>query len=51
MKFGGKDPWVKKTGARIVTIPKKFDPDYKLEGIDCSNMRLHYVGLDNLGME
>ena len=51
VKFVNKDTWVKKTGVGFIKLPRKFDPDFKLEGIDCSKMKLMYVGLDNLGTE
>ena len=47
-KFVGKEPWVKRTGAQLLRLPGKYDPEFKLEGIDCSRVKLLYVGLDNL---
>ena len=49
VKFVGKEPWVKKTGVQLVSLPGKFDPEFKLEGIDCSRVKFHHVGMDNLG--
>ena len=40
---------MRKTGARLLSLPRKFDPEFKLEGVDCSRMKMVYVGLDNLG--
>ena len=50
MKFVDRDIWVKQKGAKLISVPNKFDSSFKVEGIDCSEMTLVYVGLDNLGI-
>lgn len=48
VKFVGEDKWIEQDENAKYDLPNNYVPDKLLEAIDCSNMKLHYEGLDNL---
>lgn len=48
VKFQHSNEWFKADKNLDFDLPNKYDPLYKVEAIKCDNMKLHYVGLNNL---
>ncbi|KAK9710241.1 hypothetical protein QE152_g26120 [Popillia japonica] len=48
VKFFDQDFWIKANKFNQYELPDRFKADWYLQGIDCSNMELHYEGLVNL---
>nr|XP_022921079.1 distal membrane-arm assembly complex protein 2 [Onthophagus taurus] len=48
VKFFGQDFWIKRNDMKQYNLPKKYDPDWFLQAIDCNDMELYYEGLVNM---
>lgn len=48
VKFFGQDCWIKANQFNEYELPDRFNKDWILQAIDCTDMELHYEGLVNM---
>lgn len=47
VRFVGSSEWIKRQGDEY-NLPNKYNPDYIVEAIDASDMKIHYEGFQNM---